>query len=314
MLRKNEKEHKPEKNEGFNFLFFLIILILIILCLKFPDRIFCRVFAQNSQLNQNSDISSIEEKVFHQQYESEPIEERLSRLENLIFGAKQLPGNTELRINKIISSFKTKDPSSKPLPVIQNEPIKLEKEEPTVVVDPTSNVGVIGLVNQLETKVFNMTFNELPFPARIENLENKLLSKSDIDKTRKKPLIERISTLVSKMGVNTSQQTAMFQSYAFDPHTGFLINEQTGEILKDNYGNQVVVMLPPALFQQQLPSPNSYGQPQNNFYQLPGQNPYLQNPYRQQTNPLQQQLGLPGQMPPLDIFNQGLDPGGDPGY
>ena len=324
MLRKNEKEHKPEKNEDFSFLLykllFLVFLILIISFLKFPDQFLYKVVAQDSPLSENNDLSSIEEKVFHQKYETDSTEERFSRLENLIFGAKQSSGNTKQRLNKIINSFKTKDTTPKPLPTISNEIIKIEKEEPKVIVDESSNTGVIGAINQLEIKVFNMTFNELPFPARIENLEDKLFPKSEITKIRKKTIIERISILVNKAGANIPQQAAMFQSYAFDPKTGFLINEQTGEILKDNYGNQVVVMLPQAFFQQQLPLPNLPGQLQNNSFQLPGQNPYLQQLYGQGQQPFgtnqlppQQQLGAPGQLPTLDLFNQGLDLG-EPGY
>lgn len=306
MLRKNEKAHKLEKNEGFSFLlykvFFPVFILLFIFVLQNLLEINCFSIAQVTQTN--TDLGSIEEKIFHHKFETDSYEDRLSRLEVLIFGNKNLADSADQRTTKIINAFKIKDgtPSQKPQETIINEPVKLEK--PTIVYEESNNEGVVGAIGQIETKLFNKTFNDLPFITRIENLEEKLLTKSEISNIRKKPIIERISILVKKVPVNQEKENAMFQSYSFDPRTGYLINEQTGEILKDNYGNQVVVMLPQSNFLPLLPQ-------QRNPY-LQGQ--YGQGQYGNNQLQLQQQLGIPGQLPPLDIFNQGLDIGGDSGY
>ena len=316
MLRKKEKEHRQEKNEGFNPSLnkILLFIFLLLLLSQFTYKV--------TSAQENSDLGIIEEKIFHQKFETEPKEERISRLEMFLFGVKQPNQDLENRLTKILSALKSpkKEPEQISAQTVKLIPKQLINErpendnEPRVVYDESFNTGVVGAVSQIENKVFNMTFNEVPFPTRVATLEERLLSRSEIVKSRKKPLMERVTILIQKANIRIREQrepqsnyqyNPPTQNYAIDPQTGSLINTQTGEIVRDNYGNPIVVMLPQPL-QQGLPLQPQYG------FQLP---PNQRNPY-----------GFPNQLPggqvapgifnPLDyLYNQGnIDPNADPGY
>ena len=289
------------------FLIFFSIIYLLSFYTYSPS-----VSAQDSK-----ELDSLEERVFHQSYNSESKEERISRLENFLFGKQNSKDSIESRIIKITTALKVQETKQPSYPIIKPELFKEVKEETKL----ENNEGIIGAINQIEIKMFNMTFNEYPFTARINALEDRLLQKNEITQNKMKPLLERVTILVKKAGIleqpainnpvegeshQVQQPSAINnqlnnapKSYSIDPSTGLLINDQTGETVKDSDGNPISVMIP---------------QPKQNYgYQLP-QNPLYQNLYG---NPLQQNQ-FPGQVPPGQLpydflFNQG---GGitDPGY
>ena len=252
----------------------------------------------------NKELNSLEEKVFHQTYSTESKEERISRLESFLFGKQNLKENIENRLKKITTALKAPDIEQ---PIIKSE--TLDTIPPPQ--EPPNKEGIIGAINQIETKMFNMTYNDYPFQARINALEDRLLSKQEIAKDRMKPLLERVTILVKKAGINQDlttshepQAISSPRSYSINPNTGFLINDQTGEIVKDNNGQPISVMIPQPIPQQILP--------QQNYGYRPQQNPLQNNSYGNQFLP--NQGGIPS---PYDfLFNQqnNLDPGSDPGY
>ena len=348
MLRKKEKEHKPEKNEDFNRSYLKALIIAILINLIYFAQVICffhssfhySSIAQTDSTKeiQDKDIISIgelEEKVFHQKFESDTKDTRLSKLEDFIFGKKFSGGAIPERINKLATALqiqKKEQAQTLPEPVPQISPEKvIEKateETPKVVYDETFNVGILGTVSQLEKRVFNKVFNDVLFQSRIVALEDKLLSRVEISQNRKRPLLDRITILMQKVGIpsqkpeplqlpqknnpsntpqaqnqNNFQNNPGPQNYTVDPTTGLLINEQTMETVKDNYGNPITVMIPKPIQTQ------NYGQPN---YGLP----YQQNPQQNLPpygNPLQQNQygGFP-----LDLLFNQQDPGtgNDPGY
>lgn len=290
MLRRKEKELRQGKSEDFKFLLYLISLIIFLIL----NIHFNRLSAQDFQVLKGSNLDSIEEKIFHEKFSKASQEERISRLEDFVFGKKYTGEDYEKRIKRIVDALHTpiQEEKAKPKPQSQ-EAIKPEHiEEPKIIYDESVNTGVIGAISQIENKVFNKTFNDIPFSERIAALEEKLLSRSEIVKNKKKPLLERVTVLVHKAGLITNQEnlkpqnknTFTPQSYTIDPKTGLLINEKTGEIVKDNLGNPISVMLP-----QALPLPQSQFNPllPNN---LPYGNPSLQAPSLNQQLLLQQLL------------------------
>ena len=288
MLRKKEKAHKLRKRKGFNFLqdlFLLIVLFLIVFLFEVVP-----LFAQEKQTQEQA-LDNIEEKIFHQKFNSELKEERVTRLEDFVFGRKFSNENIESRMRKLTNALQ-----------VQIKPHDVKPLLP-------ENDGVIGAISQIEIKMFNKTFNDFPFQARISALEDRLLSKAEIIQSRKKPLLERVTILVDKSGLlkNTVSEQPSIQNkhavpsnrypknYAVDPNKGLLIDEQTGEVAKDVDGNPISVMLPQPNYNYQ-PSQNPYPNPQPYGNQLP------QNP-------------LGGQSPYDFLFNQGNIYGGsDPGY
>lgn len=260
----------------------------------------------------NKELNNLEEKIFRQNYSSESKEARVERLENFLFGKPTSKETIENRIKKITTALKAPETEQ-----LVGKEIKSETLDKIPLPQVSANnEGIIGAINQIEIKMFNMTFNEYPFVARINALEDRLLSKQEIATDRIKPLLERVTILVKKAGItqnsgtgiqdpaNSQKPTANSgpRSYSIDPNTGLLINDQTGETVKDNTGQPISVMLPPAIPQQILPQPNYRYQPQQ-------QNPLYQNsPYGNQFLP--NQGGIPS---PYDfLFNQqnNLDPGG----
>ena len=276
------------KRKGFSF--FLILIF-------FSTQV---TYAQEFD---NKELTNLEEKVFHQSYSTESKEERISRLENFLFGKPALKESIENRLKKITTALKAPEIEQ---PIIKSE--TLDKIPPS---QPTNNEGIIGAISQIEMKMFNMTFNEYPFIARINALEDRLLSKQEITKDRMKPLLERVTILVSKAGlqvpqnnipVNNAPKAEAPRTYSIDQNTGLLINDQTGEPVKDSNGQPISVMLP-------RPIPQIL--PQQNYGYQPPQNPLQNNPYGNQF--LKNQGGIPS---PYDfLFNQqnNLDPG-DAGY
>jgi hypothetical protein len=291
VLKKRGKGLKLEKKED-KIIFALIIIFSLAL-----------IFTGASVSNAQEDLSPIEEKIFHQKYTNETNEQRASRLEEFIFGRKYQNEVFETRLNRILKALQLQKEEKKLEKQAQSRleaetittskklPEDTTKSKPKVIYDESFNTGVLGAISQIELKIFNKTFNHIPFPTRVAALENQLLTKSEISKVRKQPLLERVSILVNRAGLIPSQpaqepsinyqapqasQKPPSQSYTLDPRTNFLIDEDTGEIIKDNFGRPVRVKIPLEF------------QKQNQF------NPTLGFPQ----NPSQQQL----QVPPLDFF------------
>ena len=302
MLKRKEKELKLGRNEGSNVfpytIFFVILVILYFCFLGYPIQDTFSGFAQENQTANTLDLDDLEEKIFHQKFNTEPKEQRLSRLEEFLFGIASKNESNEARINKITNAFKVEE-GNKKQEAIKGEAVKpsatpLKKEEESkIVYDESFNVGIVGAIGKIEMKLFNKIFNDLPFDQRVAILEENLLTKSEITKMRDKPLMERVTLLVKKTdvtvnnneGAENKKDKSTIKTYIVDPKTSFLIDPNTNEIAKDTFGNRIHVIIP------QQPTLQPFGN-----YQ-PGVNPYLQNQHNQL--PL-----LPGQLPPLDLFNQ----------
>jgi len=301
------------KRKGFSFLklfFFFIFFLSIYLSSCFYTN---NANAQESNLKQNQDqsnkeLDSLEERVFHQSYSTESKEARVSRLESFLFGKQDPKESIENRLKKITTALKVPEveqPDVKAgLKPASTEEIKAEGLGIPPPQESVDKEGIIGAINQIEIKMFNMTFNDYPFVARINALEDRLLQKNELAKNRVKPLLERVTILVDKAGipVQKDNKARTPRSYSIDPKTGLLINDQTGEIVKDSNGQPIAVMLPQPL-------------PQQNYGYRPSQqqNPlYQNNPYGNQFQ--QNPGGIPS---PYDfLFNQqnNADTGSDPGY
>ncbi len=390
MLRKKEKWHKQEKGDSFK----KPLLFVFLFCFLFNFHLTGlaqQLFSSSSgtqnqntnkeaitnkqvQPNKLNELDTLEEKIFHQTYSKDAVEERTSRLEEFLFGEKQSKGTLEERIQKINNAINPKkeqsainnrieqlglgneqnSPNSQsPIPNPQSpdqqsditeQNLKPEAQDsPQVVYDESFNTGVVGAVNQIEEMIFNMVFNNLPFPTRVSNLEDKLLSKSETMKSRKKPLMERVQKLIQKSGLQQNYKPSPIQihqvpqqpqepnnyryprnypnkqqSYTIDPNTGHLINEQTNEVVRDNFGNPISVKMPQVNLNQPIPQQNNfYNQQQypqqNNFYnqqQYPQQGYPNNAPYGTQLNP-----GFPQTQIPYDLlYNKEEDQNGEQDY
>ena len=329
MLRKKGKVHKQEKRRGIN-LITLLLLLLFITTFNYS----------NSQTENKSYIDKIEEKIFHQSYSSEPKDERLSRIENFLFGRSFPAESTESRVNKISSAVNPEEEKEDRI-ILEADPIDKLIPEKIKTIDTTpsiSNEGVIGLIDQIETKMFSMTFNDYPFQARISALEDRILSREEVIVNRSKALLDRVIILLERTGLevpkyenldylgNTQpqvqaptyhqdtrspqvqpqapnyqhtppqpqhQETSV--TYSIDPNTGFLINQLTGDIVRDLDGNKIMVMPAPPIPQYTYPSNNVLPQQfggQQNQYGIPGQNGN-QIPYELFFNPNNFELNNP---------------------
>lgn len=293
MLRKNVKVHKQKRKKDFS-------LYRLIACCLILTILFCfKVNAQEITLSNEyiKSIEQLEEKIFYQKFDNNTIEDRLSRIEKLIFGKISKENDPVVRINNLTEALnkpeETLEPlKPKPLPKITPETIPKEEntKEPKVIYGDSFNTGILGKIKDLEIKLYGTSFEDKPFQKRIEDLEDKLLSATEKYKNRSKPLLERVSYLLDKFSQNKQNETLDRQSqdYTIDPNTGLLINENTGEIVKDRYGNPIMIKHPEAnLFPNQNLGIPDY---ENPF--VPSL-PYGNNSF---TNPIN-----PGQLP-LDLF------------
>jgi len=327
--------HKPKRRKDNYFLVFLLALSI------------SNALAQSPSPNGEGDLSSIEGKIFHQQYANEKNEDRVSRIEEFLFGVKSNKPYEE-RLNKIVKSLKTNEtprPDDSHLLAPPTRPVV----SPSRPIAPSSSQGVLGTVSSIEQKVLGKTYNDLSFQARIDQLEEKMLSRDEYEDSINKPLLERVTILVKRANVQTegtSQNVVPSgeirprrgsqlgsgpavdlpkagrgglptidlpkaggggQSYRIDPNTGQIINELSGEVVKDASGNPIHVRIPTQLPSNLLPF-------QNNNY------PFLQQQQQNRNqnafpNQLPNQYGGLGGQNPLDLlYNQNnLDPG-DPNY
>lgn len=333
MLRKKEKAHKQKRKEDKSTsfrLFFLFFTVLIFSCFCNLNNVSAEEVSPPSADVFSTSLDEIEEKVFHIKYSSDKKEDRLSRLEDFIFGTKNESKTPEERLKKISSSIETK-----PQPIVKKEaitPPPIEqpqipqvKEEPKVVYDDNSKNGVFGTITDLEKKIFNKTFEDMPFQKRVEQLEAKMLSRGELNKVKDQPLLERVTNLVQKGNPKpiqesfqvikpkntlsqTNRQLNGQRNYRIDPNTGQIINELTGDIVTDSDGNPITVRVPTQIPQQQQ---QQYFPDQDDGYPVPGFGGQQQFPgygaqqqFPQQNgfpNQLQQQYG--GQYNPLNQLN-----------
>jgi hypothetical protein len=326
VLRKKEKVHKPKRRKDKYFLVFLLALSI------------SNALAQSPSPNGEGDLSSIEDKIFHQQYANEKKEDRVSRIEEFLFGVKSNKPYDE-RLNKIVKSLKVNEiPRPDDSPAFgearsQSErhllspPTRPEVRQGQPVVPAKSSAGVLGTISDIEKKVLGKTYNDLSFQSRVEQLEEKMLSGDESANAINKPLLERVTVLVKRAGVNNqpiedyktirpninsnSRPSNMAtQSYRIDPNTGQIINELSGEVVKDISGNPIQVKIPTQLPSNLLPFQN------DNYPFLQQQQNRNQNAFPNQLqNNNSYGLGGAGQSPLDLLYNQNnLDTGEDPNY
>ena len=276
MSKRKEKKLKQEKNADSKVQFLLALLTRVSFFILVFLLIFFTInnspsYAQTETYE--SDLVSLEEKIFHQRFTSEDFKNRLSRLEKFIFGKDNSNISTEQRLNKIktaIDSSPNKKSSNTFVNInpqdsevkdtgqkIENKEQKAEDKnnKETMVYDDSANSGVFGAISKIEEKVFNKAFNDLLFEKRVDALEKILFTKNEQKKIKEKPILERVAILLKRAGFKPSNNQKQIQlpqaqynqnhsnSYNVDQNTGFLINDQTGEILKDNFGNPIMVKL-----------------------------------------------------------------------
>jgi len=284
VLRKKEKVLKQNASADKSF----AITIVLLLCLIFQLPSFCQ--SANINSNQIETINQIEEKVFFHKYPDDSKEARLLRIEKFIFKKKYEKETLDVRLNRLMKALKIdiRDEKSSFIPQnnlleteelkTQDQPIDLPEQNNTGQEEEASEGGIVGAINTIEKQVFGTIFSDKPFQARIEALEDKMLSTFEKLKTRRQPLLDRVNYLVQKAGLTqflqqpqisyptSNQDTSQpfygtpgeqqlnnpqyqaqpnlpqgQQTFSIDPSTGFLINQQTGEIVRDNFGSPVIV-------------------------------------------------------------------------
>lgn len=322
------KRKKRSFNKPLSFIsltrVFICILVLISLSVS------ASLSQEELVLDDNFEkIEEIEKNLFKSKFPKESKSERVSRVEKYIFGSDYPEKDFAERIQLILKALNIK-PKKQPKLVHPRETEETTKEvevsESTKneIANPSKDEiskkmeeineripkagssvdGVFGNLSKIEEKVFGMSFDNVAFPKRVEALEFKVLSRSERGRMKSKSLLERVNLLVNKTHIhidpmeghfpteNKAQKDPNKPRFIIDKVTGNLVNEETGAILHDNYGNPLNVnRQPPA--QNTLPFGNAFG-----------------NTNQQDDNPLnyilQQKYGLP---PGTNFPNQ-ANPGG----
>ncbi|MBP7863825.1 hypothetical protein KA183_19220 [bacterium] len=158
----------------------------------------------------NSQLESLETKFFSHTYPKDGMEERLDRLEQMVFGEGK-EGPHEPRLAKLLEtvpldsappqSQAQSQPQSQPQPTAQspqnNAPSR--QEAPTVASsDDDGSVGNYPAINAIEEKTFKKNFAKEPIATRLSRLETKILGKA----SNSNDLSERMDKLKQASGVD----------------------------------------------------------------------------------------------------------------
>ena len=100
MLKENEKVHRLRKKEDFKLL--LIKLSITFLLLFVLSIVLLPSYCQDENIKI---IAEIETKIFHETFNKDPEESRIGRIEEFLFGSKNIKDNLQNRMNKISNSL-----------------------------------------------------------------------------------------------------------------------------------------------------------------------------------------------------------------
>lgn len=241
-LKEKEKVHKLARKKESLVVSFLPLLFIMCSVIIFPYASYGN--AENKDLDT---VKEIELKIFKQDFSSLPITERISMIEEFTFGNSTEKTDLTKRIDKIFKAYNYKkvvDNSEISFPEVKT----VEPSQKKIEYVQKYDNSIIGSISQLEEKVFQKTYPEMPFPQRIETLENKILTRTEKAKNKDKTILERVTFLLNKAKINTNnnsqtatQEQTNSDSYTVDKKTGFLINKRTNEYLLDNTGNPVSI-------------------------------------------------------------------------
>ena len=124
-------------------------------------------------VSQNATISKIENDIYGFDYSNDSSKNRVERLEKTIYG-KAFSGDLNTRIKKL-SGDVSADVIGLEIPPVEDT----FKEEEIAQADSTVNYPV---VNEIEQKIFNQTYENRDFHSRIVAIERKLFGKIyDVD-------------------------------------------------------------------------------------------------------------------------------------
>ena len=147
---------------------FLLSVILIVASFTTPCTL--------AQTSTQSQLGKIEESLYGFQYNSESNAERLSRLEQTVYG--QTSNKTEAERLKKLSKDVSADSIGKEITPVEdtfadNSPEYIYEEEPVA----TSDVSYPA-VDEMENQVFKQSFPKQDIKTRVSKLEEKTFNKS----------------------------------------------------------------------------------------------------------------------------------------
>ncbi len=159
------------------------IFALCLLCL-----FSCCAFSMTPSLLK---ISGIEKQLFGYEYKNDSEINRINRIEKYLYG-KTFSNVTDKRLNKIALDIGYIEPEKTANKAQSSEKISTasipsyEKEDPTVQ---------YPIVDKIETKVFNKSFNGENIYSRVSKLENKVFGKTSSDNLSNRVNKLRLSVL-----------------------------------------------------------------------------------------------------------------------
>ncbi|MDX2108231.1 MAG: hypothetical protein SFY67_17680 [Candidatus Melainabacteria bacterium] len=177
----------------------------------------------------NSQLESLETKFFSHTYPKDGMEERLDRLEQMVFGEGK-EGPHEPRLAKLLEAVPMVD-SAPPQSQAQSQPgqqsqsqstaqsqqdnthAPSRQEAPNVASsDDDGSVGNYPAINAIEEKVFKKNFAKEPIANRLSRLETKILGKASTSND----LSERMDKLKQASGVDITAAAPPGSEWADD--------------------------------------------------------------------------------------------------
>ncbi|MDZ4835030.1 MAG: hypothetical protein SGJ27_14740 [Candidatus Melainabacteria bacterium] len=144
------------------------------------------------------DLKGLERRFFFHEYDHEPLEKRLERIELLVFGAAQDGKNTD-RLGRIRSAVVARDKEAAHNLAQKNNAAKPQESSPKPKATSPTSSSQYPILQTLEWRALQKTYSEESLDQRLDRLETSLLGQP----SRAMSYSDRIDRLKKMIGVES---------------------------------------------------------------------------------------------------------------
>lgn len=206
--------------------FLVVLFIFMVLPVYAPAKV-----------SQSDSITAIESSVFGYDYKNESDAERISRIEQYLYGAKKA-GDIQSRIKNIKNDIGYTEPPEVVNKPALNEPKDLKKSVNPDLMALKEDASVeYPIVDKMEQAVFNTTYKSENIYKRLDRLETKVFNK-----TTNESLNDRVDALSRVIVPVRKQPAANAYSYSEDELNTYYANSGLDAVNDNTVPFQLAVL------------------------------------------------------------------------
>lgn len=206
--------------------FLVVLFIFMVLPVYAPAKV-----------SQSDSITAIESSVFGYDYKNESDAERISRIEQYLYGAKK-SGDIQSRIKNIKNDIGYTEPPEVVNKPALNEPKDLKKSVNPDLMALKEDASVeYPIVDKMEQAVFNTTYKSENIYKRLDRLETKVFNK-----TTNESLNDRVDALSRVIVPVRKQPAANAYSYSADELNTYYANSGLDAVNDNTVPFQLAVL------------------------------------------------------------------------